>query len=103
MNTVLARLALLMQLLPALSKFITEVESMFPQGGAGQAKLEAVRQMLEAAFAGINGLTTTFEEVWPLLHAAIGSLVNVANTLRVFGHGGQPAIPQPVPAAPVTA
>ena len=86
-----AKLEILVALLPLISGFVKQVEDMFPQAGAGAAKLEAVRKMLENAFATVTELGITFDQIWPMLKGAIEAIVAAANSLGLFKKAAPPA------------
>jgi hypothetical protein len=73
MNTFLQ----IVKLIPALIELIKEIECVIPQGGQGQAKLVAIRGIMESSYGGLN-------DIWPSLEKVIGVLVNLFNTSGVF-------------------
>lgn len=68
---------LIVQLIPTLITLIKEIETVIPQGGQGQAKLSAVRGIMEATYDG-------FTEIWPAAEKVISTLINLFNTTGVF-------------------
>lgn len=72
---------IIVSLVPLLIQAIKAVEEAIPGQGAGEMKLAAVREMLEAAstFAG-----DTLDDIWPAIEKVIGSLVNLFNGTKVF-------------------
>jgi predicted ATPase len=75
MKTLLA----IVQLIPALIEMIKAVEAMWPEGstGSGKEKLEAVENMLSAAYEGITDL-------WPSIESIISVIVSVFNSNGTF-------------------
>lgn len=71
---------------PALETFVQQVESAFPAGTAGSAKLAQVKAFLSAAWATISGIETDLETAWPTISALIGALVTMYNTSGLFKH-----------------
>lgn len=71
---------------PAVDAFVKQVESAFPGGSAGAAKLAAVKSYLETAWGTVEGVVTDFESVWPTLQALVGALVATYNTIGLFQH-----------------
>lgn len=71
-------------LLPAIIEAIKAIEAAIPGTGNGKAKLEAVRQILEAASALAGEATNQFAALWPALSAAIGAMVALFNSTGVF-------------------
>jgi len=67
----------ILQLIPALIVAIKAIEDAIPGQGAGEAKLSAIRQMLEAIDGGIG-------KMWPQIAATIGVLVGLFNSTGVF-------------------
>ena len=66
-------------LLPLLVSAIKAVEEAIPGQGAGEAKLSAVRVMLEAANGVAVGGLVKFEQLWPAIQSTIGALVAAFN------------------------
>lgn len=71
---------MILQLIPALIQAMRAIEEAIPGQGQGEAKLSAIRQILEAVDAGAA-------KYWPQLQATIGVLVNLFNTAGVFRKG----------------
>ena len=67
----------ILQLIPALIVAIKAIEEAIPGQGTGEAKLAAIRAMLEAIDTGIAKL-------WPQIASTIGVLVGLFNTTGVF-------------------
>lgn len=63
--------------LPEISATVKQVESMFPEGGKGAAKLEAVRGILET-------LDAAYTELWPKVSKLIAVLVAFFNVVGIF-------------------
>lgn len=76
---------------PAVDAFVQQVEAAFPAGTAGATKLAQVKAFLEAGWSKIEGVETSIEEAWPVLSAAIGTLVTLYNTIGAFVHSSKPA------------
>ncbi len=70
-------LILIAQLLPALIAAIKAIEEAIPGAGQGEAKLAAVRGIIEAVDAGYKGL-------WPQIQPVIGVLVGLFNKTGAF-------------------
>lgn len=77
MNTVIA----ILQLLPALITAIRAIEDAIPGQGQGEAKLAAVRTILEA-------VDSSVAKLWPQIQAVIGVLVGLFNSTKVFKTAG---------------
>lgn len=73
MNTV----TMILQLIPALITAMKAIEDAIPGQGQGEAKLAAIRGILEA-------VDSTTAKLWPQLQSVIGVLVNLFNTVGVF-------------------
>lgn len=69
---------------PLVNQFVEQAEELLPEGGNGAAKMEMVRQWLQAAYAGFTDLGAKFEDVWPVLQNLISALVSTFNNLGVF-------------------
>lgn len=74
-------------LYPLLAQFVEQVEHMLPENGNGAQKLQIVREWLAAAYASFNGMSATFDEVWPTLERLIAALVASMNQLGLFKKG----------------
>ena len=68
------KMLLVFKLLPAIISAMKAIEEAIPGKGAGEAKLTAVRQLLELVDGGVA-------TVWPEIAKTIGILVNVFNTV----------------------
>ena len=77
MNTVIA----ILQLLPALITAIKAIEDAIPGQGQGEAKLAAVRAILEAVDTGVA-------KMWPQIQGVISILVGLFNSTKVFKTAG---------------
>jgi hypothetical protein len=73
MNTVM----IILQLIPALIQAMKAIEDAIPGQGQGEAKLAAIRGILEAVDSGVAKL-------WPQISSVVGVLVNLFNTAGVF-------------------
>lgn len=71
---------LIVQLIPALISLVKEIEAVIPQGGQGQAKLAAVRGIMEATYDGVT-------EIWPAVEKVVSTLINLFNTTGLFKKG----------------
>jgi len=63
--------------IPEISDAIKAVETMYPEGGKGAAKLEAVRGILET-------LDTAYKDLWPKVQALVAVLVTFFNVVGLF-------------------
>jgi len=68
---------IIFQILPAIINALKAVEEAIPGQGHGEAKLAAVREMVEVVDGGLKPL-------WPQLLGVIGSLVGLFNKTGVF-------------------
>lgn len=80
-----------LELLPALTKAIKEVEEILPGKGNGEAKLELIRLGVESAYetgksvAGVAEESfVAFEPMWRSLKNTIGSIVELFNKAGIF-------------------
>ena len=67
----------ILNLLPALITAIKAIEDAIPGSGQGEAKLAAVRAILEAVDSSVSKL-------WPQISAVVGVLVGLFNKSGVF-------------------
>ena len=63
--------------IPEISDAIKAVETMYPEGGKGAAKLEAVRGILET-------LDAAYKDLWPKVQALVAVLVTFFNVVGLF-------------------
>lgn len=70
-------LILIAQLLPALIAAIKAIEEAIPGAGHGEAKLAAVRGIIEA-------VDTGYKNLWPQIQPVIGVLVGLFNKTGAF-------------------
>lgn len=71
-------------LLPVIIEAVKAIESAFPASGQGQAKLAAVRGIVESAYQTAADAMLSFETLWPTLQAAVGGVVAIANASGAF-------------------
>jgi len=67
----------LLQLLPAIIAAIKAIEEAIPGQGQGEAKLAAIREILES----VSGQVST---LWPFIEKAISVLVSLFNKTGTF-------------------
>lgn len=67
----------IVQLLPALIAAIKAIEEAIPGAGQGEAKLAAVRGIIEA-------VDTGYQNLWPQIQPVIGVLVGLFNKTGAF-------------------
>ena len=68
---------ILLQLLPAIITAIKAIEDAIPGKGQGEAKLAAIREILES----VSGQVST---LWPFIEKAISVLVSLFNKTGTF-------------------
>ncbi len=71
-------------LLPVIIDAEKAIESAFPVGGQGAAKLQAIRNIIEAAYNTVADATVTFDKLWPAIQSAIGAVVSLGNSTGLF-------------------
>lgn len=84
MANVLAVIRAVLALLPVIIEAVRAIEVAFPQGGAGQQKLAAVRAIVESSYGPAAATSLAFEALWPALSATVGAVVALANTTGTF-------------------
>jgi hypothetical protein len=77
MNSVIAIIVAMLQLIPALITALKAIEEAIPGEGKGEAKLTAVRGIIEASHE--KALT-----YWPAIEKVIGVLVATFNKTGIF-------------------
>jgi hypothetical protein len=74
-------------LFPAIIAAVQALEGALPQSGQGAAKLEAIKKILEAAYSAAGETMHTFEQIWPMLSGAVGTIVTLFNGAGLFNKG----------------
>jgi hypothetical protein len=74
----------ILTLLPLLIEAVKAIEAAVPQGGQGAAKLDLIRQTLQAGYEVASDATVKFEAIWPALQSVIGSVVTLFNATGAF-------------------
>jgi len=87
MQSIIAVVTTVAQLLPALIQFVTSLEAAIPQGGQGAVKLEILKSLLVNAYAVEKNLAASFEQIWPVVSGIVAKLVSTYNSLGIFKKG----------------
>ena len=74
----------ILALLPLIIQAVQAIEAALPDGGQGEAKLAALRRILEGAYTAANDMVPAFEQLWPALAATISAVVGLFNSAGVF-------------------
>jgi hypothetical protein len=77
MSTIFQTISIVLSLVPALIAAIRAIEEAIPGQGQGEAKLAAVREIIEAVYGQAFNL-------WPIIQNVIGILVATFNKVGVF-------------------
>lgn len=77
-------LKLVLTLLPLLIDTIKAIEAAIPDGGKGEAKLAAVRAVMEGAYKAATDMTVAFDTLWPALSSTVTAIVTLYNTTGTF-------------------
>lgn len=75
--TPLTGLKIVLELIPALIAAIRAIEEAIPGQGQGEAKLAAIRQIIESGYS-------QAKDIWPLAEKAVAALVGLFNATGVF-------------------
>ena len=79
-----------LSLLPAITEAVQAVENAVPQAGAGTAKLEAVKSILQDVYTVSTDVSTSnFNDIWPRLEGMIGVVVKLFNDTGIFKKSAQ--------------
>lgn len=81
---IIKMLSLIPALLPGISDAIRQVETLFPDGGQGAAKLAAVRGLLDGVVTASGEFSVEFGELWPVLERTVAGLVAAFNAAGIF-------------------
>lgn len=77
-------LKLILSILPLLIDAIKLIEQAIPETGKGEAKLAAVRSIVESSYDAADESLPVFEALWPALQKTIGGLVGAFNATGIF-------------------
>ncbi|MCK9504703.1 MAG: hypothetical protein M0Q95_11040 [Porticoccaceae bacterium] len=80
-------LKLIVSILPLLIDAIKLIESAMPGTGNGEAKLSAVRSVVESAYKASTDtfpVISDFETVWPVMEKSVSGLVSAFNRAGEF-------------------
>lgn len=80
----LAIIKAVLSLLPLIIEIVRTIEAAFPTSGAGKAKLDAAKAMLQSGYDLATDKLVDFEKMWPALSATIGAVVSIANATGEF-------------------
>lgn len=72
---------LVIQMIPSIIDIIKKVEELYPETGAGQEKLQLVKDMLQAAYDGVS-------DAWPQIEKIVAFIVDFANRFGIFKKPG---------------
>lgn len=78
-------LKLIISMLPILVDAIKAIEAAMPGQGNGEAKLAALRVVIESGYSGSVDAVATFEQLWPKIQDVAGGLVAAFNKTGAFG------------------
>ena len=78
----MGNILIIFQILPAIINALKAIEEAVPGQGNGEAKLAAVREMVEVVDGGLKPM-------WPQLLGVISSLVSLFNKTGVFSKGAK--------------
>jgi hypothetical protein len=70
-------LKIALSLLPIIHDAVDQVETLFPQGGKGAAKLEMVKSIIENTLAVSDSAGATMQVVWPVVSGMIAQIVSI--------------------------
>ena len=77
-------LKLIIAILPLLIDAIRAIEDAIPGQGKGEAKLSAVRTVVESAYGVSNDVVPKFETLWPAMQKVVSGLVSSFNSSGDF-------------------
>jgi hypothetical protein len=80
----LTLLKLIVSILPVLIDAIKVIEYAIPGAGKGEAKLAAVRSVVESAYKVSTDTLPSFEQMWPVLQKTITGIVDGFNAAGNF-------------------
>jgi hypothetical protein len=95
-------LLMIIQLLPAIIRVVTEIEAIAPQTGLGSAKMDLILQGVRIAYDELSGSlkgAPAFDKVQSFIQKYASYVVKVFNDIGFFQKGtpapAQPAAPKP--------
>jgi hypothetical protein len=75
---------IIISLMPILVDAIKAAEEALPGNGKGEQKLAMIRGILEAGYSMATDAEASFDEIWPAIIKAVGSIVTAFNAAGVF-------------------
>jgi len=72
------------QLVPVIVEGIKALEEAIPGQGKGEQKIAALREVIEATYAGIGDALPAFAAVWPTIERLVAALVAGFNRTGEF-------------------
>lgn len=80
----LSVLKTLISLFPLIIQAVQAIESAFPQGSQGAAKLDAVKGVIQSAYGAVQNVEQPFESMWPAIQGVVSTVVTLANATGLF-------------------
>lgn len=77
-------LKLVVSMLPLLIDVIKAIEDAIPGTGKGEAKLAAVRGVVESTYKVSTDVQADFQAVWPVMENTVAGIVKGFNAAGVF-------------------
>lgn len=84
MQQLIAIITLINQLFPLILQTVKAVETAFPAGGQGAAKLAIVQGVIQHALEVSNDLQVTAAQIVPVLTPIVNGVVGMLNATGVF-------------------
>jgi hypothetical protein len=80
----LAVIKLVISILPMLIEAIKLIEQAIPGSGNGEAKIMAVKSVVESSYTAANDAMPAFETFWPVLQKTVTGIVSAFNKSGTF-------------------
>lgn len=74
----------ILSLLPLIIQAVQAIETAFPDGGQGKAKLDAIKNVLQSAYSVAGDVVGSFEAIWPAISGAVSAVVTLSNQTGLF-------------------
>ena len=84
----ISTIKLILSLLPLIIDAVRAIEAALPATGQGAAKLQLIRETLQAGFSTAGDAVAAFEQAWPAIERVVGAVVGLFNRAGVFDKRG---------------
>lgn len=77
-------LKLVLTILPLILDAVKAIEAALPEGGKGSAKLQMIKDVLQASYSTASDISMSFDQLWPTLEKTVTAVVTLYNSTGAF-------------------